>query len=126
MHRSLGRGLAPSRHLDGAVDLSLGCGLGRSRLKVGAAAAVDRRWHLGLHRNQHKLEAAAATLLRICHGPHTRRKWGAAAVAHHCSRAAPLSTATRICRMPLPILVTAGTIVAISTVPIVGQRSIVR
>ena len=102
----------------GGVDLSLDCGLGRSHLKAGAAAVVDRRWHLGLHRNQLKL-GAAATLLRIYRGPHIRRMWGAAV-------AAPLSTAIRICRMLRSILVTPGTIVVISTVPIVGQRSIVR
>ena len=98
----------------GAVDLSLDCGLGRSHLK----AVVDRRWHLGLARNQLKL-GAAATLLRIYRGPHIPRMWEAAV-------AALSSTAIRICRMLPSILATAGTIVVISTAPIVGRRSIVR
>ena len=72
--RRRGLPMGPTHHF-------LGRGLARSRHKLGAAAVVHLRWHLGLHRNRHKLEAAVV-LLRSLLGLALNRLRLGAAVLH--------------------------------------------
>ena len=74
--RRRGLPMGPTHHF-------LGRGLARSRHKLGAAAVVHLRWHLGLHRNRHKLEAAVVDLRWHLGLARSHLKARAAAVVHH-------------------------------------------